>query len=187
MSIDIVRGELERLFSLDEMMALSSDLLGFNPAEIGGGASKASFARALTDHCVEVDAIEALIDAVIASRAEVDARVRALGVQGLALPEDLAAGETFGDFVITRKIGEGPRGLVYAATRGTEPRTLKVLRRDVTRDSRAVRRFLTHVRLAAQVRHENLASGVEAGLVGGRAFVAYMHVDGLPLSARLAR
>ncbi|KYF69297.1 protein kinase domain-containing protein [Sorangium cellulosum] len=187
MSIDIVRGELERLFSLDEMMALSSDLLGFNPADIGGGASKASFARALTDHCVEVDAIEALIDAVIASRAEVDARVRALGAQGLSLPEEIAAGETFGDFVITRKIGEGPRGLVYAATRGTEPRTLKVLRREATRDSRAVRRFLTHVRLAGQVRHENLASGVEAGLVGGRAFVAYTHIDGLPLSARLAR
>ncbi|WP_437738100.1 protein kinase domain-containing protein [Sorangium sp. So ce1335] len=187
MSIDIVRGELERLFSLDEMMALSSDLLGFNPAEIGGNASKASFARALTDHCVEVDAIEALIDAVIASRAEVDARVRALGAQGLSLPEELAAGETFGDYVITRKIDEGPRGLVYAATRGTEPRTLKVLRREATRDGRALRRFLTHVRLAAQVRHENLASGVEAGIVGGRAFVAYTHIDGLPLSARLAR
>ncbi|WP_437291724.1 protein kinase domain-containing protein [Sorangium sp. So ce406] len=187
MSIDIVRGELERLFSLDEMMALSSDLLGFNPADIGGGASKASFARALTDHCVEVDAIEALIDAIVASRAEVDARVRALGAQGLSLPEEIAAGETFGDFVITRKIAEGPRGLVYAATRGTEPRTLKVLRREATRDSRAMRRFLTHVRLAAQVRHENLASGVEAGIVGGRAFVAYTHIDGLPLSARLAR
>ena len=34
MSIDIVRGELERLFSLDEMMALSTDLLGFDPTEI---------------------------------------------------------------------------------------------------------------------------------------------------------
>ncbi|WP_437820842.1 protein kinase domain-containing protein [Sorangium sp. So ce1078] len=187
MSIDIVRGELERLFSLDEMMALSSDLLGFSPAEIGGNASKASFARALTDHCVEVDAVEALIDAVIASRAEVDARVRALGAQGISLPEELAPGEAFGDYIVTRKIGEGPRGLVYTATRGTEPRTLKVLRREVTRDGRAVRRFLTHVRLAGQVRHENLASGVDAGLVGGRAFVAYEHVDGLPLSARLAR
>ncbi|WP_437971884.1 tetratricopeptide repeat protein [Sorangium sp. So ce260] len=187
MSIDIVRGELERLFSLDEMMALSSDLLGFSPAEIGGNASKASFARALTDHCVEVDAVEALIDAVIASRAEVDARVRALGAQGISLPEELAPGEAFGDYIVTRKIGEGPRGLVYTATRGTEPRTLKVLRREATRDGRAVRRFLTHVRLAAQVRHENLASGVDAGLVGGRAFVAYEHVDGLPLSARLAR
>ncbi|WP_437747363.1 tetratricopeptide repeat protein [Sorangium sp. So ce1504] len=187
MSIDIVRGELERLFSLDEMMALSSDLLGFSPAEIGGSASKASFARALTDHCVELDAIDALIDAVIASRAEVDARVRALGAHGLGLLEEIGPGEAFGDYIITRKIGEGPRGLVYAATRGTEPRTLKVLRREATRDSRAVRRYLTHVRLAAQVHHENLASGVDAGIVGGRAFVAYTHVDGLPLSARLAR
>ncbi len=187
MSIDIVRGELERLFSLDEMMALSSDLLGFSPAEIGGNASKASFARALTDHCVEVDAIEALIDAVIASRAEVDARVRALGAQGISLPEEIGPGDSFGDYIITRKIGEGPRGLIYAATRGTEPRTLKVLRREVTRDGRAVRRFLTHVRLVAQVHHESLASDVDAGLVDGRAFVAYAHVDGLPLSARLAR
>ncbi|WP_437650789.1 protein kinase domain-containing protein [Sorangium sp. So ce362] len=187
MSIDIVRGELERLFSLDEMMALSSDLLGLSPSEIGGNASKASFARALTDHCVEVDAIEALLDAIIASRAEVDARVRALGAQGISLPEEIAPGDSFGDYIITRKIGEGPRGLVYAATRGTEPRTLKVLRREVTRDGRAVRRFLTHVRLVARVHHESLASDVDAGLVGDRAFVAYAHVDGLPLSARLAR
>ncbi|AUX23142.1 protein kinase [Sorangium cellulosum] len=185
--MDIVRGELERLFSLDEMVALSSDLLGFTPAEVGGSASKASFARALTDHCVALDAIEALIDAIIASRAEVDTRVRALSARGLRLPEALAVGETFGDYTITRTIGEGPRGLVYEATRGGEPRTLKVLRREATRDGRAVRRFLTHVRLAARVRHESLASGVEAGLVGGRAFVAYAPVDGQPLSARVAR
>ena len=61
MSIDIVRGELERLFSLDELMALSSDLLGLPAAEVGGAASKASFARALTDKAVEIDALEALI------------------------------------------------------------------------------------------------------------------------------
>ena len=67
MSIDIVRGELERLFSLDEMVALSTDLLGFDPKEIGGLASKASFARALTDRAAEVDAVEALVDAVLAS------------------------------------------------------------------------------------------------------------------------
>ena len=72
MTIDIVRGELERLFSLDEMMALSQDLLGFSASEIGGAASKASFARALTDRCLEVDAVEALLDAVLASRVEID-------------------------------------------------------------------------------------------------------------------
>ena len=31
MEIDILRGELERLFSLDEMTSLARDVLGFSP------------------------------------------------------------------------------------------------------------------------------------------------------------
>src|SRR4051812_43752495 len=110
MSIDIVRGELERLFSLDEMMALSKELLGFDPTEVGGSASKASFARALTDRCAECDAVEALVDAVVASRTEVDPRVRDLGARGLLHPEELKPGDKLGPFTITRKLGDGPRG-----------------------------------------------------------------------------
>ena len=64
MSIELIRGELERLYSLEEMMDLSSRLLGFEPREVGGTASTASFARALTDHCQQRDAVAALIDAV---------------------------------------------------------------------------------------------------------------------------
>ena len=187
MSIDIVRGELERLFSLDEMMALSTDLLGFDPAEIGGGASKASFARALTDRCVEVDAVDALLDAIIASRTEVDTKVRDLGTRGVPVLEELKPGEAFGEFTITKKIGEGPRGIVYAATRDGKERTLKIISRDASRDARAVRRFITHVRLAARIRHENLPAELEAGLVGARPFVAYAPIDGQPLGARIAR
>lgn len=188
MSIDIVRGELERLFSLDEMVTLSSDLLGMSPGEIGGTASKASFARALTDRCVELDAVEALLDAVLASRTEVDPRVRELGQKGLVLrPEELKGGEAFGPFTIGKKLAEGPRAIVYGATKDGAERTLKVLRRDATRDLRALRRYLTRVRLAAKVRHENLPADLEAGIVDGRAYVAYATVDGQPLSARIAR
>src|SRR5262245_49422160 len=113
MSIDIVRGELERLFSLEEMLALSTELLGFEPSEVGGVASKASFARALTDRCAETQALDALIDAVLASRAEVDPRLRDASGAGL-VREELKPGEAFGPFTITRKLGEGPRGIVYA-------------------------------------------------------------------------
>ena len=49
MDIEILRGEIERLFSLDELTALSRDLLGLDPEEVGGTGAKASFARALTD------------------------------------------------------------------------------------------------------------------------------------------
>src|SRR5262245_57590363 len=186
MSIDIVRGELERLFSLDEMMALSSDLLGMAPGEIGGAASKASFARALTDRCVELDAVEALLDAVLASRTEIDARVRELGQKGLVLrPDEHKVGDTFGAFTIGKKIAEGPRAFVYAATKDGSERTLKIFRRDATRDLRALRRYLTRVRLAARVRHENLPSDLEAGLVDGRAYVAYAPIEGQPLAARI--
>lgn len=187
MTIDIVRGELERLFSLEEMMALSQDLLGFSPGEIGGAASKASFARALTDRCVEVDAIEALLDAVLASRTEVDPRIRELGQKGLTLPEEIKAGEAFGAFTITKKIGEGPRGFVYAAAKDGADRTLKVYRREATRDARAARRFLTRVRLAAKVRHENLPSDLEVGIEGGRVWVSYAPIEGQPLSVRIGR
>src|SRR4051812_38579388 len=147
MSIDIVRGELERLFSLDEMMALSHELLGFEPSEIGAAASKASFARALTDRCLEVDAVEALLDAVLASRSEVDPRIRELGQKGLVQPEELKAGDTFGAFTIVKKLGEGPRAIVYSATKNGADRTLKVFRREATRDARAARRYVTRLRL----------------------------------------
>ncbi|HZF55627.1 MAG TPA: tetratricopeptide repeat protein [Polyangiaceae bacterium] len=187
MSIDIVRGELERLFSLDEMVALSTDLLGFDPKEIGGLASKASFARALTDRCAEVDAVEALVDAVIASRNEVDPRVKEVAQKGHVRPEELKAGEALGPFTITRKIAEGPRAIIYAATKDGAEKTLKVFRRTATRDPSAVRRFLTYTRIAARVGHENLASDLEAGLTDGHLYVAYAPIDGQPLAARIAK
>ncbi len=187
MSIDIVRGELERLFTLDEMMALSSDLLGLPAADVGGGASKASFARALTDKAMEIDAVEALVDAVLATRTEVDPRFRELGLKGIAPSEELKAGEAFGPYTVVKKLGEGPRAIVYAAQKAGVDRTLKVFRREATRDPRALARYLLRVRLAARVRQENLPVDLEAGVVEGRAYTAYAPIDGQPLATRVAR
>src|SRR5207248_7650578 len=75
-TIEILRGELERLFSLDEMTSMSQKLLGLDPAEVGGAQAKGSFAKALTERCVEGDRIEALVDVILVSRSEVDPRVR---------------------------------------------------------------------------------------------------------------
>jgi hypothetical protein len=68
---DILRAELERLFELPDLLALSRDVLGFEPERVGGTAAKASFAGALTAHCLEHDAIEGLCDALLATRGEV--------------------------------------------------------------------------------------------------------------------
>jgi len=187
MSIDLVRGELERLFSLDEMLVLSSDLLGLDPNEVGGTASKASFARALTDRCVDLDATLALVDAVVASRSDVDPKVRELLTTGVSLPEELKVGETFAGFTITKKLGEGPRANAYVATKDGAEHVLKVFRRTSVAGAGALRRFLTHVRLASRVKHDNLPAGLNAGLAGGRGWVAYALVEGQPLAARIAR
>src|SRR3954469_15726101 len=104
---EILRAELERLFELPDLLALSRDVLGFEPDSVGGTAAKASFAGALTAHCLEHDAIEALCDAMLATNGEVNPKVADLRVTGVVLDEELKAGSTFGPYSIVRKLGEG--------------------------------------------------------------------------------
>ncbi|MFO0551680.1 MAG: serine/threonine-protein kinase [Polyangiaceae bacterium] len=187
MSIEIVRGELERLFSLEELLAISGDLLGFTPVEVGGTASKASFAKALVERCIEADAVAALLDAVVATRTDVDAKVRDLARTGVSTDPELKAGATIGSFTITKKLGDGPRATVYSAKKDGEDRVLKVYRAAATTDAAAVRRFLTHARLLARVRHENLAPELEVSLQGSRVLVSSKMSEAQPLSARISR
>ena len=187
MSIELVRGELERLFSLEEMIALSSELLGLEPGEVGGTASKASFARALTDRCQELDAVGALVDAIVASRSEVEGRVKELVTKGVLRHDELKAGDKLGSFTIQRKLGDGPRATVYAAKNDGGDCTLKVFRREATRDQAALRRFMTYVRLATRVEHENLPTHLASGVADGRLWVSYSPIDGQPLASRIAR
>src|SRR5678815_4611027 len=138
MDIEILRGEIERLFSLDELTALSRDLLALDPEEIGGTNAKASFARALTDRCSQLDALDALVEAVIGSRTDADPRLRDLSQRGFSANETLEAGTMVGPFVIVRKIGEGSSGIVYSADQGGQPVILKVIRQEAARDARAL-------------------------------------------------
>ena len=61
-TIDILRAELERLFSLDEMTSMSSASWGSTRTTSEASPAKASFARALAERCVDGDRIDALID-----------------------------------------------------------------------------------------------------------------------------
>ncbi|MEZ4313247.1 MAG: tetratricopeptide repeat protein, partial [Polyangiaceae bacterium] len=188
MSIELVRGELERLFSLDEMLALSSDLLGLDPKDIGGTASKASFARALADYCFDLDASPALLDAMVSQRRDVvDPKLRELLTSGVTIADELKQGDTFAGFTIGKKLGDGPRGTVYSATKDGAEHVLKVLRRTGGSGRGAFRRFFTHVRLASKIQHDNLAANVTAGVEDGREWAAYSAVDGQPLAARITR
>jgi hypothetical protein len=109
-TIDILRAELERLFSLDEMTSMSQRLLGLDPTDVGGATAKASFAKALTERCVDGDRIDALVDVILVSRQGVDPRVR--DVAGLLGKEELAAGIALGPFVVVKKLGESEMSTV---------------------------------------------------------------------------
>jgi tetratricopeptide (TPR) repeat protein len=188
MSIELIRGELERLYSLDEMLALSSDLLGFAPGEVGGTASTASFARALTDHCQRHDAIAALIDAVTGTKTNASPKLQKLVDDVLRAPIELKPGESFGDFKIVRKIGTGPNGTAHLATSAdSKQKVLKLLHASAVHDRSALWRYLTRARLLGKVAHDSLPSGLEAGFIAHKAYTAYDHVDAKPLAPRIAR
>ncbi|MBL8739597.1 MAG: hypothetical protein JNK04_00840, partial [Myxococcales bacterium] len=191
MSIEIVRGELERLFSLEELFALSSDLLSFTPAEVGGTASKASFAKALIERCVETHSTGALLDAMVGSRADLDAKVRDLQKTGLHADPELKAGSSIAGHDLVRKLAEGPRAAVWLAKKDGEERVLKLFKSAATSDTAGVRRFIAQSRLLGRVRHENLPDEVEAGTVDGRVYTSSKlgsgSAEGQPLSARVAR
>src|SRR5580658_275467 len=122
-TIDILRAELERLFSLDEMTSMSERLLGLDPEDIGGVAAKGSFARALTERCFEGDRLDALIDVILASRQTVDPRVR--DASRLAGDEEIEQGDRLGPFLVRKKLGESEQSIVYTALRDDEARVLK--------------------------------------------------------------
>src|SRR5580698_4391453 len=115
-TIEILRGELERLFTLDELTHLSTELLGLDPEDVGGLGAKASFARALAERCHDDDRVEALVDVILVSRREVDPRVR--DVAALTLGVEVLPGEPVGPFVVQKKLGEGEVATVYLAERG---------------------------------------------------------------------
>ncbi len=187
MSIELIRGELERLYSLEEMLALSSDLLGFEPGLVGGTASTASFARALTDHCQKHDAIAALIDAVTGTKKKASPKLAKIVDDVLRSPVELKVGQDLGPFKIVRKVGSGPNGTVYAAKRGDTTVMLKLLHNAAVHDKSALYRFLTRNRMLSKIAHDNLPRGIEAGFVEDHAYVAYEATDGKPLAPRVAR
>src|SRR5581483_7414630 len=144
MQTDLVAlcAELERLFELDELKKMSRDVLGVDPDSLGGSVAKGSFVKALTERCVESDAIVALCDAMTVARSDLDPRVAELRSHGLHGDDELELGTEFGPYLVLRRLGRGRLGSVYLARRGGDDVRLKVLRREATYDRTGLHRFL---------------------------------------------
>jgi serine/threonine protein kinase/tetratricopeptide (TPR) repeat protein len=93
-----------------------------------------------------------------------------------------------GHYTITRKLGEGGMGVVYAARderleRAVAVKTMSSLAADET----ARRRFWREARAAASVNHPNICQIYEIGEDAGDLFIAMELLDGEPLAERLGR
>ena len=101
-------------------------------------------------------------------------------------PEGLPA--RIGPFVITRKIGQGGMGIVYAARDERRQRTvaLKTIASPVSDDA-ARKRFWREARAAASLNHPNVVQIHEIGEDAGTLFIAMELLEGETLADRLKK
>ncbi len=189
-TLEFLQGQLERLFELDGMMALSSELLGVEPSELGGTGAKGTFARALVHHAESHDGLVVLAEAIRVSAGEKSEELTALP----NIDDELPAGSEVRSFRVLRLLEQGPLATTYLAERPapdnghTERVQLKVFRRESTRDRVATWRLLTAARALKEVRHTGLVAIYDAGtLPDGRVFVASEATEGESLAERLER
>ncbi len=179
---DILRGELERLFELDEMLSMTEGLLGLAPDDVGGTGGKGTYARALVERCAADDALAALSDAMIFTKPGVKE------ADLFANAEELAPGAVVAGFKIGKKIGEGGTGVVYHAEKGDEKVALKVLKVAHARARAASKRWATAQRAVSSIDDKTLGKIVAVGILeDGRAWSATRLVEGQPLAARVTR
>jgi len=191
-TLQTIQGELERLFDLDAMKELSSEVLGFDPEEIGGTDTKGAFAKSLIGHCEGQQALHALVDAIMLSSRDADDGLRS-ALRGTANGE-LKPGAVVGALKVIKKIAEGGVSHVYLAELkdedGGKPQraALKVIRHEYARDRAAVHRFTTVSRVMQRLHAEGLPEILGVGrLDDSRPWVAASFVQGQTLAERVGR
>jgi serine/threonine-protein kinase len=98
-------------------------------------------------------------------------------------------GDVLGGYRLEAVLGVGTMGQVFRAVREADgqPVALKVVKGQLARDTEYRQRFRREARAAAEVRHPNLVSIIEAGEADGREFLAVGLVIGDTLQEYIAR
>jgi serine/threonine-protein kinase len=98
---------------------------------------------------------------------------------------DPLIGQTLdGRYVITRKLGHGGMGVVYAANHSVieRPLAIKVLRRNAMRDPATIRRFVQEAKAASRIGHPNIVDVTDFGTTpDGMTYSVMEFVDGMTL------
>ena len=99
---------------------------------------------------------------------------------------DRLVGETLdGRYFVQRKIGEGGMGVVFAVKHAVieRPLAIKVLKREVMRDSAVIQRFIQEAKAASRIGHPNIVDVTDFGKTpDGMTYSVMEYVDGTTLS-----
>ncbi|MBI3856081.1 MAG: serine/threonine protein kinase [Planctomycetes bacterium] len=91
-------------------------------------------------------------------------------------------------FEILERLGEGGMGVVWKARQTAIGRfvAVKVLRDELQQESEYIKRFFREARLAGKLRHANIVSALDCGMVDGRSYMVMEFVEGKALDRILA-
>ena len=95
--------------------------------------------------------------------------------------------ETIVRYRVTRRLGQGGMGVVYAANDDRLERTVAIKRiREASRDAALKERLLREARAAASINHPNVCHIYELAEEGGELYLVMELLEGEPLETRLA-
>jgi serine/threonine protein kinase len=102
---------------------------------------------------------------------------------------DRLVGQTLdGRYYVERKIGEGGMGVVFAARHAVieRPLAIKVLKREVMRDTATIKRFVKEAQAASRIGHPNIVDVTDFGTTpDGMTFSVMEYIEGTTLGAAL--
>ncbi len=98
-------------------------------------------------------------------------------------------GRILGDYAVLRKIGQGGMGQVYLARQQSLKRevALKILRKELSDNAVALRRFQAEAEAVARISHPNIVQVYGVGAQDGLNFMALEYVEGRNLREYLER
>ncbi len=105
------------------------------------------------------------------------------------VPELDLTGQTLGDYLILRRLGQGGMGQVYLAEQVSLKRkvALKLLRPEMAANPRALQRFKREAEAVARITHANIVQVYQISEVNGLQYMALEYVEGRNLREYLER
>lgn len=106
-----------------------------------------------------------------------------------AVGKMLQNGDQIGSYLIVRRIGEGGMGEVYQGRHRYIGRdaAIKILRPELSRDERVVKRFFTEARATAAIRHPGIVEILDCDISSsGQAYLVMEYLQGEDLAHRIA-